>query len=148
MLFNPIFETAAAAWLLAQVLKVISELILRRRLDFSRLVGAGGMPSSHAAFVSALGTSVGQVRGWDSAEFAISLVFALIIMYDAAGVRRAAGRQAHILNQIVADLQRGGKLAEEGEKLKELLGHTPVEVLAGAALGTIFSFLTNRIIGA
>ena len=148
MLFNPIFETAAAAWLLAQVLKVISELILRRRLDFSRLVGAGGMPSSHAAFVSALGTSVGQVRGWDSAEFAISLVFALIIMYDAAGVRRAAGRQAHILNQIVADLQRGGKLADEGVKLKELLGHTPVEVLAGAALGTIFSFLANRIIGA
>lgn len=141
MLFNPIFETAALAWLLAQVLKVVWELVIRRQLDFSRLVGAGGMPSSHAAFVSALSVSVGRVRGWDSAECAISLVFALIIMYDAAGVRRAAGKQARILNQIVQDLQQGGKLAEEGERLKELLGHTPVEVLAGALLGLAASFI-------
>lgn len=145
MLFNPVFETAAVAWLLAQVLKVFFEFLGRGHLDFSRLVGAGGMPSSHAAFVSALSASVGKVRGWDSPECAISLVFALIIMYDAAGVRRAVGRQARILKQIVQDLQRGGKLAEEGEKLRELLGHTPVEVLAGALLGLAVSFFLNGL---
>jgi len=104
-------------------------------LDFSRMVGAGGMPSSHSAFVTALTTAVGQKSGWNSPELAISLVFALIIMYDAAGVRRAAGKQARILNQIMEDLQQGEKLYSEGEKLKELLGHTPVEVFAGAILG-------------
>lgn len=146
MLFNPIFVIAAVAWLLAQVLKVIFELVRRGRLDFSRMVGAGGMPSSHAAFVSALTTSVGQRLGWDSPELAICLVFALIVMYDAAGVRRAAGKQARILNQIVADLQRGGKWGEGRGKLKELLGHTPVEVFAGAILGLVVSIFFLRYV--
>lgn len=147
MLFNPIFEAALAAWLLAQILKVVFELILWRRLDFGRLVGAGGMPSSHTAFVAALSTAVGQIRGWDSPELAISLVFALIIMYDAAGVRRAAGKQARILNQIMADLQQGGRLSAEGERLKELLGHTPIEVLAGAVLGVFVSIFFLKFLG-
>ncbi|MGI6364838.1 MAG: divergent PAP2 family protein [Bacillota bacterium] len=147
MLFNPIFEAALTAWLLAQILKVIFELLFRRRLDFGRLVGAGGMPSSHAAFVAALSTAVGRIRGWDSPELAISLVFALIIMYDAAGVRRAAGKQARILNRIMADLQQGGRLFAEGERLKEFLGHTPVEVLAGAALGAIVSIFFLNYLG-
>jgi len=141
MLFNPIFETALAAWLVAQVLKVIIDLAMHRRLNFSRMVGAGGMPSSHAAFVAGLTTSLGQVCGWDSPELAISMVFSLVVMYDAAGVRQAAGKQARILNQLMEHLQQGKKLVSEKEKLKELLGHTPIEVVAGAILGIAISLL-------
>lgn len=147
MLFNPIFEIAFIAWFIAQFLKVIFDLIRYRHLDFSRMVGAGGMPSSHTAFVTALTTSVGRVSGWDSPELAISLVFSLIIMYDAAGVRRAAGKQARILNQIMDHLQHGGKLNTEKEKLKELLGHTPIEVLAGAVLGVIAALILGNYYG-
>lgn len=147
MLFNPIFEVSFWAWFTAQLLKVIYELIKHRRLDFSRMVSAGGMPSSHAAFVAGLTTSVGHVVGWGSPELAICLVVALIIMYDAAGVRRAAGKQARLLNQIVAHLQHGGKINSEKEKLKELLGHTPVEVVAGAALGVVISFFLLNFYG-
>lgn len=141
MLFNPIFEISFIAWFIAQVLKVIFDLLKHRRLNFSRMVGAGGMPSSHAAFVASLTTAVGQVQGWHTPELAISLVFALIIMYDAAGVRQAAGKQARILNQLLDHLQHGGTLVSEKEKLKELLGHTPVEVFAGGVLGIAIALL-------
>lgn len=147
MLFNPIFEIAFIAWFTAQFLKVIFELISYRHLDFSRMVSAGGMPSSHTAFVTALTTSVGRVSGWDSPELAVSLVFSLIIMYDAAGVRRAAGKQARILNQIMDHLQHGGKLTSEKEKLKELLGHTPIEVMAGAVLGVLAALILGNYYG-
>jgi acid phosphatase family membrane protein YuiD len=139
--FNPIFTISFVAWAIAQTLKVFTDLLKHRRLNFSRLVGAGGMPSSHTAAVASLTTAVGQVRGWDSPELAVSLVFTLIIMYDAAGVRQAAGKQARILNQLMDHLQHGGKLVSEKEKLKELLGHTPIEVMAGAALGVAIALI-------
>lgn len=138
---NRIFWVSLLAWALAQILKVPFHLLRHRRLDISRLVGAGGMPSSHSAFVSSLTTAVGISRGWDSAELAISLVFSLIIMYDAAGVRQAVGKQAKILNAIIADFQQGGRFSDETKKFKELMGHTPFEVFAGALLGGLVVLL-------
>jgi len=99
------------------------------------------MPSSHAALVVSLATSIGLQEGFNSPIFALSLVVALVVMYDAAGVRRAAGKQAAVLNEIVAELQSLHTIREE--KLIELLGHTPVEVIAGAALGIIISSLMH-----
>ena len=124
---------ALLAWAIAQVTKVALSSLRRRRLDLRVLAETGGMPSSHSAIVMGLTASVGRVNGVGSAAFAIALIFSFVVMYDAAGVRRAAGRQAALLNRLVDDLfsQRGFK----EEQLRELLGHTPVEVLAGAALG-------------
>jgi acid phosphatase family membrane protein YuiD len=138
---NRVFWVSMLAWALAQVLKVPFHLLRHRHLDVNRLVGAGGMPSSHSAFVSSLTTAVGVSRGWDSAELAISLVFSLIIMYDAAGVRQAVGKQAKILNAIIADFQQGGRFIDETKKFKELMGHTPFEVFAGALLGALIVVL-------
>lgn len=136
---NRVLITSAVAWLAAQLLKVVFIFLTRRELDFRRLVGSGGMPSSHSSFVTALSISVGRVLGFNSPEFAICAVFAFIVMYDAAGVRRAAGKQARILNIIIKEMQDTGKLEEE--RLKELIGHTPVEVIAGAVVGIIISLL-------
>ena len=135
---NRIFWISSLAWLIAQVLKVTFDLLSTRKIDFRRLVSAGGMPSSHSAFVVALSTSVGFTQGFDSAIFAVSATFAGIIMYDAAGVRRAVGIQAGMLNEIVDDIYKHRPVGEK--KLKELIGHTPVEVFAGAALGFLISW--------
>jgi len=136
---NRIFWIGSLAWLIAQVLKVTIDLLSKRKIDFRRLVSAGGMPSSHSAFVVALSTSVGFTQGFDSALFAVSATFAGIIMYDAAGVRRAVGIQAGILNDIVDDLYKHQPVREQ--KLKELIGHTPFEVFAGAVLGFLISWI-------
>lgn len=133
ILNNKIILAAFLAWLVAQVLKVILVLVKDRKVDFSRMIGSGGMPSSHSALVMAMTSSVGKYVGFDTAEFAIAACISIIVMYDAANVRRAAGKQAELLNIIVDDLYRGKHI--DGEKLKELLGHTPVEVAAGAVLG-------------
>lgn len=134
---NRILIISFISWITAQVLKVIIVFLKEKKIDFKRLIGAGGMPSSHSAFVVALSVSVGRTSGFNSLEFAICTVFALIVMYDAAGVRRAAGKQARVLNSIIEDMQLTGKVAEE--RLKELIGHTPVEVFAGAILGIIIA---------
>jgi len=126
---------AFAAWFIAQILKIFFVYIDEKRFDITRIVGSGGMPSSHSSFVTALMVSVGKECGFDSSQFAISTVLAFIVMYDAAGVRRAAGKQAKILNTIIKDMHETGTIKEE--KLKELIGHTPVEVLAGALVGII-----------
>ena len=110
-----------------------------KRIDFSRIAMSGGMPSSHSSFVTSLSTLVGMDRGFDSVEFAICVVFALIVMYDASGVRRAVGKQAAILNKIVEDLQN--KKHIEHETLKELVGHTPKEVIFGAILGILVAII-------
>lgn len=136
---NKALIIAMVAWLVAQVLKVILTLMREKRLDFTRFVGSGGMPSSHSSFSMALTTSIGKMHGWDSSIFAISLSFSLIVMYDAAGVRRAAGQQARILNKIIYDFQKNKKVKEE--RLKELLGHTPKQVIMGALLGIMISNL-------
>lgn len=134
---NHILWISIFACFLAQFIKVFTGK--EKVIDFSRLFMSGGMPSSHSSFVTSLSTQVGLYRGFDSVEFAISMVFALIVMYDASGVRRAVGKQAAILNKIVEDLQK--KKHIEHETLKELVGHTPKEVIFGAILGIVVGIL-------
>lgn len=119
--------------IIAQAVKVPYYLLIHRRLNLRLLTTSGGMPSSHSAFVTSLATAVGLREGWNSTSFAISAVLALVIMYDAAGVRRAASIQARILNQMLDELFAGQPLSEQ--RLRELLGHTPVEVAVGALIG-------------
>lgn len=138
---NRYFVVPVVAWAIAQTLKVIIELLIHREFNAHRFVGAGGMPSSHSALVMGLTVTLAKDFGWDEPLVAASLIFSLVIMYDAAGVRRAAGKQARIINMIIHELQQGNKLIDEKEKLKELLGHTPVEVIAGALLGFIVPYL-------
>lgn len=141
---NHVLLVAIIACLIAQVLKLIISLIQKQRLDVRHLFSTGGMPSAHSALVSALATGVGQTQGWSSAEFAIAAIFAVIVMYDAAGVRQAAGKQARILNQILDEMFQEGKELNE-ERLKELLGHTPFQVLMGLALGISISILVRMM---
>ena len=123
----------------AQLIKCILHLIVKRNLDLRLFTTTGGMPSSHSAGVMGLSTAVGLIKGFSSIEFAIALGYAFIVMYDAAGVRRAAGKQAACLNKIIMDLYKQD-LQEAGGKLKELLGHTPFEVIMGALFGIVFSY--------
>ena len=128
------------SWVAAQALKFIIDLIVRRKIDYRRLLGSGAMPSSHSAFVVSLSTVVGIGVGFESALFGVTLAFSLIVMYDAAGVRRAAGKQAKVLNRMFHHNKGKGEFHLE-EDLKELIGHTPVEVIAGALLGLAISVL-------
>ena len=135
---NKILLIAVLSWFVAQVIKVILTLIKFRELDFTRLFGSGGMPSSHASFTVSLATAVGFTTGFSSVEFALAAAFAIVVMYDATGVRRSAGEQAKILNQIV-ETMKNDKISDTGKKLKELLGHTPIQVFAGAVLGAFIA---------
>ena len=127
------------AVIIAQVLKFFVHLIWKRKVDLRLFTTTGGLPSSHAAGVMGLSTTVGLICGFSSIEFAMAFGYALVVMYDAAGVRRAAGKQAACLNKIIMDIYKQ-ELKEAGGKLKELLGHTPMQVLAGAAFGVIYSY--------
>ncbi|MFC1595883.1 divergent PAP2 family protein [Candidatus Margulisiibacteriota bacterium] len=130
---------AISALVIAQVLKGLTYYFKEKKIDFRHLVSTGGFPSSHTAMVCALATAVGLQNGWASPLFALAFVFASIVMYDAAGVRRAAGKQARILNQIMEDVLSKGHFP--GEKLTELLGHTPFEVFAGFVLGIFIAYI-------
>ncbi|MBQ6631140.1 MAG: divergent PAP2 family protein [Romboutsia sp.] len=130
---NKVLGISILACFLAQFIKIFTGK--EKFIQLSRIVTSGGMPSSHSSFVTSLATLVGIEQGFNSTDFAISSVFALIIMYDATGVRRAVGKQAAILNQILDDIQH--KKHIEHKRLKELIGHTPKEVLFGAILGII-----------
>lgn len=130
---NPPLVLAVLALVTVQIMKFAITLIAHRRVDFQRLTGTGGMPSSHAASVAALATTVGLQEGWNSPIFGVAAFFSMIVMYDAAGIRRAAGRQARVLNRMIDDLKAHHVIG--GERLIELLGHTPLEVLAGTAYG-------------
>ncbi|MEA3305476.1 MAG: divergent PAP2 family protein [Candidatus Omnitrophota bacterium] len=123
------------AWLTAQSLKVLIGVFREKKFNFKWFVGTGGMPSSHAAMVSALATSVGLETGFTSPSFAIAFVFAVVVLFDAQGVRRASGEQAEALNKILDDIYWKRGIKEE--RLRELLGHTPIEVLAGIAIGIL-----------
>jgi len=136
---NYIFWTSAASWVIAQSIKVALGIFREKRFNFRWFVGTGGMPSSHAAGVSALATSIGVTYGFDSGLFAIALTFTLIVLFDAQGVRLSAGRQAEILNKMLDDIYWKKKLDEK--QLKEFIGHTPIEVWAGTALGILVSLL-------
>lgn len=125
-------------WFLVQVFKVIRELLRDKKVDFRRIWGAGGMPSAHTACVSSFATAVGFTEGLGSPLFAFSVVFAFVVMYDAAGVRRACGKQARVLNQII---ESKGKDINIQEKLVEFIGHTPIEVFCGAITGVVLGSL-------
>ena len=131
---NKAITVPAIAWFLAQFIKVVCVIVKENKLDFTRFVGSGGMPSSHSSFIVSLATVVAKHRGLDSIEFGIAVAVSLIVMYDAAGVRRAAGKQAEVLNKLL--FSHDHKIHFDG-KLKELLGHSPLEVTMGAALGIL-----------
>ena len=146
---NKIFMTAAAGWLVAQVLKTLMHLILVRdycRAAAERLVGSGGMPSSHSSTVCALAAAAGYEFGVGSFEFAISLLLAIVVMYDAMGVRRETGIQAKLLNDILRTFEDMGRSEISAhDKLKEFVGHTPFQVLIGAILGVFIAFLAYQV---
>ncbi|MCG9884523.1 MAG: divergent PAP2 family protein [Cyanobacteria bacterium] len=137
---NRVLLVALVACTIAQCLKVVVELARHQKLNLRVLVETGGMPSAHSALVAALATGIGQTVGWDSIEFALATIFAIIVMYDAAGVRQAAGKQARILNQIVDEIFQDDLQFNEA-RLKELLGHTPVQVIVGCILGIAIAFV-------
>jgi acid phosphatase family membrane protein YuiD len=136
--------SALIGMFMAQLIKVVYYYIKDREWDPGRFFEAGGMPSSHSAMVCSLTMTVGLTSGWNSIWFAISLVFSIIVMYDAAGVRRAAGKQALILNRIVEDIYATGKVNEH--RLQELMGHTPLEVIFGALIGIMNSLAIYFIV--
>lgn len=141
-IFNTGYEALAAgimAAFFAQVIKFFIFTIKAKKINFKIFTTTGGMPSAHSAGVMGLSTAVGIIRGFDSVEFAIALGFALITMYDAAGVRRAAGKTAACLNKMMDDFYNHDVQAIGG-KLKELLGHTPMEVIMGAIFGVLFAY--------
>ena len=133
---NKALLAALTAWFTAQVIKILITLIQEKRIDFALLMSSGGMPSSHSATVCSLAVMIMKICSAASIEFALASVFAFIVMYDAAGVRRAAGEQAKVLNRIVEDLAKG-KTEYMEKNLKELIGHTPFQVTVGAVLGVI-----------
>jgi uncharacterized protein len=133
LLDNRVLVAAFVAWAVAQISKTIIDLFQQRKLVLSRLVSSGGMPSSHSALVTGLATATGRIAGVSSATFAIAVVLASIVMYDAAGVRRAVSIQARILNQMIDEAFQGSPMAEK--RLRELIGHTPIQVIVGGMLG-------------
>ena len=137
--------TGISAVILAQILKFFVHLILKRKVDLRLFTTTGGMPSSHAAGVMGLSTTVGLICGFSSIEFSMALGYALVVMYDAAGVRRAAGKQAACLNKIIMDIYKQ-ELKEAGGRLKELLGHTPMQVLMGALFGVVYACYVHNLL--
>ncbi|MCI9178820.1 MAG: divergent PAP2 family protein [Lachnospiraceae bacterium] len=143
ILNNQVLMSAVAGWTLAQVLKTLLDFCLNKSFNAERLVGSGGMPSSHSATVCSLTTAAGICCGVGSSAFAISFVLAMVVMYDAMGVRRETGKQAKLLNFIMLEnpLKLNGEILQE--KLKEYVGHTPLQVVAGAILGIGLTFLLD-----
>lgn len=141
VLKNKIFMTTLSTWAIAQTIKVSIGIIREKKFDFRWFVGTGGMPSSHAAGASCLATAVGLEYGFQSVYFALAAAFAIVVMFDAQGVRRATGKQAHILNKVMEDIYWRGRIRED--RLRELVGHTPVEVIAGLFLGVTIAFLAR-----
>ena len=125
----------AVTWVVAQLLKMIIALVRGNGLDLSYMVSSGGMPSAHSAVVSALATSIAMIEGLDSPVFGISVILALIVMYDSAGVRQSVGQQSVVVNRIVKELKLHQPLIKLEADLRELVGHTPFQVIAGSALG-------------
>lgn len=137
--YNAILVSAVIAWAIAQLLKVVVSVIFLRKLNFQLIFSSGGFPSSHSATVSALTLGIGKYYGWDSPIFAVATVFSTIVLYDAAGVRRAAGKQAEVINRLVERLHPSLHLDQA--RLKELIGHTPFEVFGGVSVGIIVGLL-------
>ncbi|MFC1807007.1 divergent PAP2 family protein [Candidatus Omnitrophota bacterium] len=135
---NKVFLVTLATWLIAQLIKVFIGVVREKKFNFKWLVGTGGMPSSHCAGAAAFSTALGLNFGFESPFFAIGLVFTIVTMFDAQGARRAVGKQAETLNKMFEDIYINKPIKEE--RLIELIGHTPVQVLAGAALGIVLGY--------
>lgn len=145
LIHNPIFVAAILGWFVAQVLKTIIHMILNRKFVAERMVGSGGMPSSHSATVCGLATSVGIQCGASGYEFALSVILAIIVMHDAMGVRRETGIQAKVLNEMMEMFVKMGNSMTVEDKLKEFVGHTPLQVLMGAILGIVIGVIVCNI---
>lgn len=136
---NKIIGVSMLSWAVAQIIKILIDLLRNKTLNLKLIVSSGGMPSSHSAFVTALSMAVGLQEGFSSALFGISFVFSMVVMYDASGVRRAAGQQAEVLNIFISNFEKHGIKIDS--KLKELLGHSPIEVFMGAILGISIAYM-------
>ncbi len=141
---NIIFLSSILGWLVAQILKTIIHTALSRKFVAERMVGSGGMPSSHSSTVCALATAAYIQYGSASFEFAIAAVFAIVVMYDAIGVRRETGIQAKVLNEMIDLFSNMGKGVSIEDKLKEFIGHTPLQVFAGAILGILIALFVTH----
>jgi acid phosphatase family membrane protein YuiD len=140
---NYILLSAIVSWMLAQIIKTLLTLVQTKKFNAERMFGAGGMPSAHSAMVAALTMGISRQCGFSSPEFALSVAFAAVVIYDAMGVRRAAGEQAKVLNKMVDIYEKNWpdtELSTKDKDLKEYLGHTPMEVLAGVLLGFLVYF--------
>lgn len=146
LIANKILISAVTGWCVAQVLKTLIHLFFTKKFVAERLVGSGGMPSSHSATVCALATSACIQYGAQSFEFAVALILAIIVMYDAMGVRRETGIQARILNEMMAVFADMGSDMSPQDKLKEFVGHSPLQVAVGALLGIAIAFAVNAMI--
>ena len=144
LLNNHHLITAIFACISAQIIKVLIEYAYSKKIDKALFISTGGMPSSHSAFVVAMAASVATTEGLHSPIFAVAAVFASIVMYDAAGVRRAAGKHAEVINALVERLENFGITPDE--KLKELLGHSPIEVVAGALWGIASTAIAHAVL--
>jgi len=140
-LYNPVLLAGSVAWILAQILKVLIEYIKLRKWNWALLFQAGGMPSSHSAIVSATSLSIGMLMGFETGIFALSAVLAMIVIYDATGIRRQAGKQAVVINNMIDEITKG-KIPPQ-DRLKEVLGHTPGEAVMGTLLGLVIAFLIS-----
>ena len=139
---NQAFMSWLIACIVAQGIKITLGAVRLRRFDFRWLIGTGGMPSTHAAGVAALSTTIGYLHGFDSSLFAASVAFTIITLFDAQGVRRWSGRQAQVLNKMLEDMYFKRRIQEQ--RVKELLGHTPLEVLAGAGIGITTALILRK----
>lgn len=141
LLANNILLTAIMAWFVAQAIKILLELLRSKKLKLGLLMSSGGMPSSHSSTTTSAAVAIGLYQGFDTPLFALSAVLAMVVMYDAAGVRRSAGRQAEVINRLLDSIDNIGIKLDK--KLKEALGHSPVEVFAGGILGIVIAVIMN-----
>lgn len=142
---NPVLQAAVLSWFLAQLIKLVIETYRNKKVDLRILMSAGGMPSSHASSITAAMLGVGLFEGFDTPVFGLAFIISMIVLYDAAGVRRQAGRQAEKINKMINELLKGHPLSQE--QLQEVLGHTPFQVFMGFLLGigvTLIIWLLNR----
>lgn len=137
LITNPFLLTSLSSWFAAQVLKTIIHAIETKKLDFERLVGDGGMPSGHSATVTSLSAFCGLHFGFGSFQFAVTAILAIIVCHDAMGVRLETGKQAEVINELTKTIELLSSKEWTQEKLKEFVGHTPIQVLAGILLGIV-----------
>ena len=147
LLSNYPLMTAVLSWFVAQVLKMAIDAYFNKGINWERMTGSGGMPSSHSSTVVSLAVAIGVSYGVDSTLFALALIFAIVVMYDATGVRRETGKQAVILNRLLLDNPFSWTGEEFDKKLKEYVGHTPLQVLMGAILGVLIALIMGDVYG-